>query len=120
MNFDDYTNKLPYPKKSDYTTVYYYHLGKVVAKLKAEAPVPTHSVKESVTDMIAYQQAVHEYHCEDQRLVEKFKHDVCVDLQIVGHPKAELLLSKAWAMGHASGYSEVYNYACDLVDLIKD
>ena len=49
----------------------------------------------------------------------QFKSDLFNDLEIVGNPKAELLWSKAWELGHSSGYHEVYSYASDLVDLIK-
>lgn len=64
--------------------------------------------------------AVHKaYLFEDRRLVEEFKADVFKELEIVGHPKAELLWSKAWDMGHANGFSDVYYYADELVELIR-
>jgi hypothetical protein len=57
--------------------------------------------------------AVHAaYREEVRRLIEEFKSDN--DLEIVGNPKAELLWSKAWELGHSS---DVYSYASDLVDL---
>jgi len=34
--------------------------------------------------------------------------------------KAGRLWSIAWEMGHSSGYSEVFNYLLELVELIRD
>lgn len=41
------------------------------------------------------------------------------DNGVVGNPKADLLWSKAWELGHANGLSEVECYYDDLVELIK-
>lgn len=51
-------------------------------------------------------------------LKEQFKADLFEDLGIVGNPKADVLFRLAWELGHLSGYSEVYYYASDLVELI--
>jgi hypothetical protein len=50
---------------------------------------------------------------------EAFKRDLLADLGIADHPKADRLFELAWDYGHASGYSEVYNYALELVDLLN-
>lgn len=50
----------------------------------------------------------------------KFKEDLFDELSITNNPKKDKLYAKAYQMGHAYGYSEVYNYACDLVELIED
>ena len=50
--------------------------------------------------------------------MEEFKRDLFKDLDIEDNPKRELLYDKAWEMGHAYGFSEVYSKACDMVDLI--
>lgn len=50
---------------------------------------------------------------------DQFKNDLFEELSITDNPKRELLFQKAWELGHSSGYSEVYLYACDLVDLIR-
>lgn len=60
------------------------------------------------------------YNLETARLEAQFKQDFFVELDIVGHPKADKLYSKAWEHGHSAGYQEVMNYGYDLVDLIKD
>lgn len=50
--------------------------------------------------------------------MEEFKRDLFKDLDIEDNPKRELLYDKAWEMGHAYGFYEVYSKACDMVDLI--
>lgn len=59
-----------------------------------------------------------EYTDEAVRIYTKFKLDLFEELDIVGHPKAEKLLAIAWEYGHSSGYQEVYNYACELAELL--
>jgi hypothetical protein len=53
------------------------------------------------------------------RLSDEFRKDLLADLGITNHPKADLLFSKAYEMGHSSGRSEIYSYALDLVELIQ-
>ena len=62
------------------------------------------------------QDAYYAYNAEERHLVEMFKQDLFNDLGIADNPKREKLFSIAWENGH--GYSEVYNEAIDLVDLI--
>lgn len=62
--------------------------------------------------------AIKPYRDEQARLHTEFEKDLYEDLGIEDNPKKEKLFTKAWEFGHSSGYSEVYNYACDLVDLI--
>jgi hypothetical protein len=59
------------------------------------------------------------YNMEDQRLFQLFKKDIEEEFNTTSNPKKDLLFSKAWSMGHASGYNSVYGYYEDLVDLIK-
>jgi len=59
------------------------------------------------------------YHTDNARLEEEFKKDLFKDLGITNNPKAEQLYAKAWDLGHSTGYSDVYIYACDLVELIE-
>lgn len=60
------------------------------------------------------------YNAEESRVIEKFKADMFDDLGISDNPKRNELYRVAWDYGHSSGIQEVYNYALDLVDLIKD
>ena len=40
-------------------------------------------------------------------------------LDIENNPRKDLLFSKAWELGHSSGWESVISYAEDLVDLIQ-
>lgn len=112
MNFEKYKNLLTYPKRSDYTKFYYYKGGRVLAENVEGA------IKEKVFDEEEYKKANDAYNKENARLFEEFKKDLFADLGIADNPKAEKLFSIAWDKGHSGGYSEVYNEALDLVDLI--
>ncbi len=56
---------------------------------------------------------------EERNLMVMFKQDLFIELDIENNPKREKLFSLAWANGHSYGYSEVYNQAIDLIDLIN-
>ena len=53
------------------------------------------------------------------RTDDDFKNDLFLVLGVSQNPKRELMYKLAWDYGHSSGYQEVYNYALDLVELIK-
>ncbi|MGH7974860.1 MAG: hypothetical protein ACREBR_04995 [bacterium] len=59
------------------------------------------------------------YNVETARLTAAFKLACEEDHGFVGHPKADLLWSKAWEHGHSSGLYEVYNYYNDFADFLK-
>jgi hypothetical protein len=132
VNTDKYKNALPYPSKAEFTTTYWYRAGKAVAKREpgkeTEILDPTVGISielgacvvEKSEDKAAYKAALQAYGHETARLEAQFKHDMFVELGVVGHPKADKLYSIAWEMGHSAGYSEVLSYAWDMVDLIKD
>lgn len=58
------------------------------------------------------------YYTEMRRLEDQFKVDLLADLGLTGHPKADKVYALAWQRGHSSGYSEVYNEAIDLAELV--
>ena len=60
------------------------------------------------------------YDAREAEIHETFRQDLFEDLGITDNPKRDRLYSIAWSQGHSSGFHEVYNYAQDLVDLIKD
>jgi hypothetical protein len=60
------------------------------------------------------------YQDEKQRIYLQFKQDVFAELDIEDNPKRDLLFDKAWERGHACGLHEVFMYAEDLVELIRD
>jgi hypothetical protein len=69
-------------------------------------------------DLNAWKEKLKKKNEKEQVLLAKFKTDLFEDLGIQDHPKKELLYSKAWERGHAHGFAEVYNHACDLAELI--
>lgn len=58
------------------------------------------------------------YQADGRRRHAEFQADAFEELNITNHPKAGLLFEKAWIQGHGNGYSEVWYYMQDLVDLI--
>lgn len=56
---------------------------------------------------------------EGKKLEEQFYPDLLEDLGIEANPKAGKLFEIAWSMGHANGLSCVYEYAAQMVELIK-
>jgi hypothetical protein len=59
------------------------------------------------------------YNQETARLNELFKNDVLDELGVTDNPKADLLWSHAWDLGHSGGLHEVFGYATNLVGLIE-
>ena len=107
MNFNDYVNPLTYPSKKNFTSLvpFVFPSGR-----KGE---------EKIFDEEAYHSAMNDYWNEESRLNQKFKSDLKKHLGIEGNPKADLLLDKAWELGHASGYSGVTSFTEELVELIQ-
>lgn len=63
---------------------------------------------------------IHDALIDDANSAEQqFKEDLFEELEIKDNPKRELLYSKAYSLGHSYGCSEIYYYACELVELIK-
>lgn len=105
MNVNDYRNTLSYPDKEDFVTRIQ-HITNCGEEI------------ELLLDRDAYNKAKTEYQKESRRLQQKFEDDLKEHLGIVDNPKANLLLERAWFLGHAGGYEEIIAYAEDLVDLI--
>lgn len=60
-----------------------------------------------------------EYYDDEKARYEAFINDLYDEFDVQNNPKKELLYAKAYEMGHSGGYSEIYNYFSDLVDLIR-
>lgn len=136
MDASTYKVDKPYPTKAQFTTTYWYALGKLVAssigngpicELDSEGRVVRHLdasdvknlVREAVTDDTAFKAARDAYGREESLVYERFKHDLFEELGIQHHPLREKLFSKAWEDGHSAGYGEVLTCAHDLMDLIE-
>jgi hypothetical protein len=55
---------------------------------------------------------------EQGRLDDLFWYDFAKEFDIEFHPKKEAFKRICWERGHSSGYSEVYNVALELIDLL--
>lgn len=134
MNFDKYKNHLPYPRKQDYKTTFWYRAGKCIAKQGPNDPVPEVFVagidpnvkgafdgytSETVCDDSAFNAARDLYNTAERASYDTFKQDLFDDLGIASHPMRDALFAKAWEDGHSAGFSEVYNCASNLTDLIQ-
>ena len=123
-----YRNNLDYPSQKDFQKVYVYARGNLIANGVARNTVDDHQISawkttghtvEIEDDKVALKAARQAYGAETARLEALFRSDLEDEHGMKGHPKADLLFSKAWSMGHSSGYGEVANYYDDLVDLVK-
>jgi hypothetical protein len=69
-------------------------------------------------DEEGYKSARKRYNDEEIRLDQLFKFDLEEEYGTSGHPKADLLYTKAWERGHSSGLSEVAGVYSDLSELL--
>jgi len=56
---------------------------------------------------------------QERITMESHKEHLASEYGLVGHPKLDLLYSKAWDLGHSSGFSEVECHFTDLLELIR-
>jgi hypothetical protein len=56
---------------------------------------------------------------KEQEAVIKWKEWLFKKYEVSENPKKDLCYSKAYEMGHSSGFNEIEIYFSDLVDLIK-
>lgn len=121
MDFKKYENKIPYPEESSFTKFFGYKNGVMVYEGEYRPTVNDDcGAWEKVFDQEGYDEARNVYGAEAARLEELFKQDLFEDFSISDNPKREKLYSIAYDKGHSYGYSEIYNVACDLVELIKE
>lgn len=118
MNYDDYKVTLEYPNKKDFMTTYYYKGGECIETVQGYGPDKNGFVIERSVNELDYKNARTIYKNAEYSAYTKFKNDLFNELGIENNPKRELLFSKAWEMGHSSGYYSVFEHAEDLVDLI--
>lgn len=111
MEFDKYRNKKPYPIKP--VKPYPQNQTPQAYRLLADA------LEQYEREMEQYRKEKAEYNQETQRIKEVFWMDCFLDCNIdPDHPKAEKLKELAWRYGHSSGFQEVYNWFCELSELI--
>lgn len=81
---------------------------------KNKVPYPSGSYKDPIV-----KEQREAYRTEEGRLIQLFKDTLEKEFGVQANPKANLLFEKAWANGHAYGFSEILNHYEDLVDFIK-
>ena len=122
---------VPYPRKADFSTKFWYRGGKCIAQQVAGRAVefmlfrePLENLKgcvvETITDEAAYRAAQLKYNTTERAKYEEFKRDLFELHGVTDHPKAERCFQLAWEDGHHAGYDEVVILFDKLVDLIKD
>lgn len=117
------TNKYEYPRKSNFMTIYGYKNGELIWKAPLSGWKSSDYAEASVTekslDVEAYKKAHANYWDEHNRLMDDFREDIFKEFDVENNPKREKCFSLAWEHGHSSGFSDVYYYFADLVELIK-
>ena len=122
--FDYYSKpKTLFPNKEDYTTVFVYDKGKVVWQGNQRdfrvANFSKDIVVQKVLNQDDYSAHRDDYYEELAALSDEFTRDLFEEFDVTNNPKAPLCYSKAYELGHAYGFSEVYSVFEDLVELIK-
>lgn len=119
-----YDNNVTYPSKNDYTFCKIFDKNGNLIKedITYNEVISLGLLKNNQIvkyfNEVEYRKQMNAYYNEESRIVNQFKQDMFVELDIENNEKRELLFSKAWEMGHSSGYDEIKNYMIDLVDLI--
>lgn len=110
-----YKTKLPYPTKpkEPKTTV---DLSKASDEEVAMVRAAMAKFKE---EEVAYAARRNEYYEDEARLHAEFRADLEEENGMTGHPKADLLFSKAYDRGCSGGFDDVRSVYEDLVELVK-
>ena len=125
-DFDYYKTKLPYPRKSDFTTVYGYKHGERIWAVTAEQyqekseELETAATIERDTDDEAYRAARTAYNEDEARFKKEFMDDLIEEFGLTGHPKAHQVYNLAWDYGHSAGLAEVYTHFGNFAPLVVD
>lgn len=113
MNYDDYYNKLPFPKKPIKPNLAYANCTPQMARSYADKL----EIWEKSFDDFKLQMDA--YTAEEQRLMGQFYTDAIEEAGLSNHPKSAVIYSKAWEDGHSGGYSEVFNKLLDLAEFVE-
>jgi hypothetical protein len=114
LDFSKYENHLPYPNRPKKPMLADKH---TVADVRKYAE----DMEKYEADRVVFEEDRRKYNEKTVEVDEQFWKDVFDDFGISQkHPKAALLRRLAWQQGHSAGYSEVYNYASELADFLRD
>jgi hypothetical protein len=124
--YDYYTsNPVPYPRKQCFKRYNVFDRDKVLGlgltqdemgKMIEEHPNATVSSYDLDEEFKSQMKA---YRDGELALLEEFKADLFEEFGVTGNPKADKAYHIAWEHGHSSGFSEIYNFFSDLVELIQ-
>lgn len=119
-------NELFYPKRDNFTTVYFYSNGKVIQSiLKSDEKYSkvfqdlSYAVFESIFDKISFDKEISIYQKKLKDLELEFKDWLKEEFDCKDNPKFEKCYSLAYEKEHSNGIYAIYDEFCDLVDLIK-
>lgn len=127
-DFSYYSQKIPYPRKKDYITVYVYDKGTLLWEGSHESwldlredTLKNHPkyVKQEFCDELAYKTAKEVYNKKTKELYDEFKRDLFKEFFVTNNPKAERLFYLCWDRKHDEGYESVYEFFEEFVDLIR-
>ena len=117
MNFNDYENKLEYPKKPIKKCMNCnWHFNDGYNYCSACG----HSLKFYSELLKEYKIKLEDYNNNSCVLYEKFRYDSLNDVDLLDHPKANKIFSIAWEYGHSSGLHDVYYWLKELSELFMD
>lgn len=117
-----------YEVKSTYYPGFTEEISKLKADLKIAEQIKSRAEFKPIVEIMKTELAELEekqkslkdsYYKESQEKQAEFKADLEEYFDIQNNPKKDKLYAKACELGHSYGYSEIYNYYSDLVDLIK-
>lgn len=125
MDYESYRNPLKYPRRTDFSEVFFYSRGETVGNFKGDQKYeidecaskhPT-AVRESVIDEDAYRKACDEYNEKNNELAEQFVKDLLNEYGVPDDEFTRELYSIAYERGHSSGYREIANVFDDFAKL---
>ncbi len=128
QDFDWYEGKdIYHPRKDDYCTYFVYDKGKCIHALKKHEVCEDYERQwkkagyavQKFVDEGSYEYAKQNYEDAKMERYCLFVNDLFNEFEVMNNPKNKKAFELAWSYGHASGYSEVFNYFVDLVELIK-
>jgi hypothetical protein len=116
MDFDKYTNRLPYPSLSVTKAALLVELDDVPMTKAQRIEAGQNATN---TARARHKEIMDAYNAEERRLHDLFFADAHDELAIAYLPLSvlEKLDKMAWERGHSSGYNEVYSHMCDLAEL---
>jgi hypothetical protein len=110
-----YEPKIAYPSKPEMPAI----LNKRVSELTKDEFGGLAEIKSRYEEeLAAFHRSREEHRRQAADGIVRMRADLEVEFGVKGHPKADLLWSKAWDMGHSAGLDEIALYYEDLAELV--